>query len=80
MSRVFSRSGGNVLKVETEADIESQCPTNFNLRSECFAAVVFNEVDDGANSMVCVPGLFETNVAGTYDRTTPCAEITDWQG
>ena len=53
MSRVFSQSGGNVLKVESEAEIESQCPTNFNLRSECFAAVAFNTVDDGARSMVC---------------------------
>lgn len=42
-----------MLKVESEAEIESQCPTNFNLRSECFAAVAFNTVDDGARSMVC---------------------------
>ena len=64
-----------MLKVESEAEIESQCPTNFNLRSECFAAVAFNTVDDGARSMVCA---FQTRRSDAHARTTRCAVTMGW--
>ena len=52
VDRVFQGVGGNIIKVDDEDDIERACPTNFNLRSECFAALVFNEVDDGRQVLV----------------------------
>jgi ATP-binding cassette, subfamily A (ABC1), member 3 len=38
-----------VKKVATPADIPSACPQNFNLFSECFAAVAFNDLPAIAN-------------------------------
>ena len=39
-------------KVNTVKEIENACPTNFNLRSECFAAISFNEVDTARQVLV----------------------------
>jgi hypothetical protein len=33
-----------VRKVASPSDIESECPQNFNLLSECFAAIAFNDI------------------------------------
>jgi hypothetical protein len=52
MSRVLSGVSGDVIKVDYATEIERACPTNFNLRSECFAAVVFNSVDTITPSLV----------------------------
>jgi ATP-binding cassette, subfamily A (ABC1), member 3 len=38
-----------VKKVATPADIPSTCPQNFNLFSECFAAIAFNDLPAVAN-------------------------------
>ena len=53
MARVLGNGGANVIKVDDEAEIERSCPSNFNARSECFAAVVFSEVDPSQQILVC---------------------------
>lgn len=39
-----SKQLSGVRKVASPSDIPSQCPQNFNLLSECFAAVAFNDI------------------------------------
>jgi ATP-binding cassette, subfamily A (ABC1), member 3 len=39
-----SRQLSAVREVANPSDIPSQCPQNFNLLSECFAAIVFNDI------------------------------------
>lgn len=54
MDRVLDGVNGDIVKVESNAEIERACPTNFNLRSECFAAVVFDEVDPASQALVSI--------------------------
>ena len=42
---------GTVIQLQDEAQIESKCRENFNLLSECFAAVVFDNVDPSGPSL-----------------------------
>jgi ATP-binding cassette subfamily A (ABC1) protein 3 len=47
----FSASQLRAVKnVAIPADIPSECPQNFNLFSECFAAIVFNDIPTNGNS------------------------------
>ncbi|TFK42170.1 hypothetical protein BDQ12DRAFT_710453 [Crucibulum laeve] len=39
-----------VKKVGAASDIVTECPQNFNLFSECFAAIVFNDIPNEGNS------------------------------
>lgn len=53
ITRDFSSSQlASVNQVSSTADIVAACPQNFNLFSECFAAVVFNSMpsSDGENA------------------------------
>lgn len=45
MTRVVGDGGANVIRVGDPSEIERACPSNFNARSECFAAVIFSEVN-----------------------------------
>lgn len=47
----FDQSQLNAIrKVDSPADIPAQCPQNFNLFSECFAAVAFNNIPGNGNA------------------------------
>ena len=52
MSRVLSGNKGNIVKLENSSNIELECPENFNLMSECFGAVVFDQVDPASRTLV----------------------------
>jgi ATP-binding cassette, subfamily A (ABC1), member 3 len=45
-----SRQLSAVKKVASPSEIPSQCPQNFNLFSECFAAIVFNDIPANASA------------------------------
>lgn len=47
----FDQSQLNAIKkVDSPAEIPSQCPQNFNLFSECFAAIAFNNIPGNGNA------------------------------
>ena len=52
MNRVLGNGGANIIRVEDENEIERACPSNFNARSECFAAVVFSEINIAQQTLV----------------------------
>lgn len=54
MDRIIAsnRITGAVVKVSTPAEIDDGCPQNFQARSECFAAVVFQAVDNSTGMLV----------------------------
>lgn len=45
MERALEGVEGHIVKVNGSNQVVRQCPENFNLLSECFAAVTFNGVD-----------------------------------
>jgi ATP-binding cassette subfamily A (ABC1) protein 3 len=52
MDRVLTGVSGTVKKVMDPAQVETECPENFNLLSNCFAAIVFGEIDISAYELV----------------------------
>jgi hypothetical protein len=52
MSRVLTGVSGTVVKLAEPDDVNMECPENFNLLSNCFAAVVFNEIDISEHMLV----------------------------
>jgi hypothetical protein len=54
MSGVLTGISGNVVKLAEPDDVNMECPENFNLLSNCFAAVVFNEIDISERLLVSV--------------------------
>lgn len=57
MAKVLQGVTGKVLQVPDAATVETQCRENFNLKSDCMAAVVFNDVDVAAHTLVSSWGL-----------------------
>ncbi|KAF7436184.1 hypothetical protein PC9H_003010 [Pleurotus ostreatus] len=58
---------GSVKKAASVADIPKLCPQNFNLFSECFVAIAFNDIPEGLNDPVnytirADAGLFHIDV------------------
>ena len=58
MTSVLANVNGQVLKVADASQVEAQCRENFNLRSDCLAAVVFNDVDISGQVLVSVASKF----------------------
>ena len=54
MTSVLANVNGQVLKVADSSQVETQCREDFNLRSDCMAAVVFNDVDVSGKTLVGV--------------------------
>lgn len=55
LSRALSginRGDANIVRVQTNAQLERQCPTNFNGRSECYAGVLFSGIDPNNQQLV----------------------------
>lgn len=57
----------NVKKAASVADIPKLCPQNFNLFSECFVAIAFNDIPESLNDPVnytirADAGLFHIDV------------------
>lgn len=52
MARVLNGVYGTVVRVANASEVEAQCRQSFNLRSDCFAAVVFGDIDTGSRTLV----------------------------
>jgi len=52
MSRVLTGVSGTVHKITDPAQVEKECPENFNLLSDCFAAIVFGGIDVSGHVLV----------------------------
>jgi hypothetical protein len=78
MNRVTAGVSGTVQRVTDSAAIETACPENFNLLSNCLAAVDFGSVDIGGHGLV---GLYHADVDETYldRRTTHCGVTLGWR-
>ena len=65
MDRVLTGVTGSVLKVANSAAVESTCRENFNLLSECFAAITFSGVDPAGSVLVRMTALPRQDGADT---------------
>lgn len=55
MGRTLEGVYGEVVRVNNASEVEAQCRQSFNLRSNCFAAVVFGDIDTGSRTLVSCP-------------------------
>ncbi|ORX35007.1 hypothetical protein BD324DRAFT_633591 [Kockovaella imperatae] len=69
MNKVLGGHTGDIVKLDNASNLARECPENFNLLSECFGALVFDNVDPDSRTLNYTLrgdfGLVMTNVDQT---------------
>ena len=67
MSKVLEGVTAKIVKIDNDSMVQTECPENFNMLSDCFAALVFGDVDPAAGTIVSRSQYLN---AGITDRTS----------